>query len=69
MTEKTIQYFRVGKYAAEVEIDEIFDDTTWSPYISYDDALKLDRVRTALEKQDVAAAARAAKVFALTEIV
>ena len=68
MIEKTIQYFRVGKYAAEVEIDEIFDDTTWLPNISYDDALKLDRVRTALEKQDVAAAAREAKVFALTEI-
>ena len=68
MIEKTTQYFRVGKYTAEVEIDEIFDDTTWSPFISWDDALKLDRVRTALEKQDVEAAAREAKVFALTEI-
>lgn len=68
MTEKTIQYFRVGKYAAEVEIDEIFDGTTWSPYISYDDALKLDRVRTALESGNVAAAARDARVFELMEI-
>ena len=69
MTEKAIQYFRVGKYAAEVEIDDIFDDTAWSPYVSCDDALKLDRVRTALETNEVASAAREAKVLELTEIV
>ena len=68
MIEKTIQYFRVGKYAAEVEINEIFDGTAWAPYISYTDALKLDRVRTALEANDVVSAAREAKVFELMEI-
>jgi hypothetical protein len=35
----------------------IEDDTAWSPYLSPDDALKLDTVRLALRRGDLAEAA------------
>ncbi|MCV6607121.1 MAG: hypothetical protein OIF32_02820 [Campylobacterales bacterium] len=57
-----------GKYVAEVEVELIntkSDD--WSPYISADDALKLDNVRELLSKNDVASAKKYAKVYILSE--
>ncbi len=38
---------REGLYAAEVEIELIETDDGWSPYLSLDDAYKLDNVREA----------------------
>jgi len=40
----------------------------WSPYLSIDDARKLDEVRLALRRGDVAAASRYGRVFELTPI-
>jgi hypothetical protein len=68
MIERSTKYIHVGKYAAEVDVDLIVDETGWSPYLSHEDALKLDRVRRALKNGDAAAAARDARVFELTEI-
>ena len=31
-----------GKYVAEVEVEMIYTDEGWSPYLSLDDAYKLD---------------------------
>jgi hypothetical protein len=59
---------REGDYVAEVIIEFIEDETGWSPYVSEDDVLKLDRVRLALRRGDIAAAAREAKVFALKPV-
>ena len=39
-----------GQYVAEVDIDVIETDTGWSPYLSLDDAYKLDDVRSALRR-------------------
>jgi hypothetical protein len=36
---------REGKYVAEVDIELIDMDEGWSPYLSLDDAKKLDEVR------------------------
>jgi hypothetical protein len=68
MIERTTKLIHIGKYAAEVEVNLIVDETGWSPYLSHEDALKLDRVRRALKNQDIPAAAREAKVFELTEL-
>jgi hypothetical protein len=68
MIERTTKLIHVGKYAAEVEVDLIVDETGWSPYLSHEDALKLDRVRRALKDKDVTTAARDAKVYELTEV-
>ena len=42
-----------GQYVAEVEIEPIDTDEGWSPYLSLDDALKLDDVRNALRRKDL----------------
>jgi len=40
-------------------------DNDWSPYLSVDDAYKLDDVREALKRGDLEAIARHGRVFAL----
>ena len=55
MTRKTIKLIHEGKYAAEVPVELIDDETGWSPYLSLEDARKLDAVRRALRDGDVAA--------------
>jgi hypothetical protein len=60
MTRKSKQLIHEGKYAAEVAVDLIEDDTTWSPFLSPDDARKLDAMRLALRHGNVVEAASTA---------
>jgi hypothetical protein len=55
-----------GNYVAEVDIEIIDTNDGWSPYLSLDDALKLDDVREALKKGDIASASRTSRVFELS---
>jgi len=57
-----------GEYVAEVDVELIETDTGWSPYLSLDDAYRLDDVREALRRGDIRSAARAARVFNLTPV-
>ena len=57
-----------GNYVAEVDVELIDSDTGWSPYLSLDDAYKLDDVREALRQGDIKAASRLARVFSLTPV-
>ena len=59
---------REGDYVAEVEVELIDSDEGWSPYLSLEDAYKLDDVREALRKGDLDAAMRFARVFTLTPV-
>lgn len=59
---------REGEYAAEVEVDLIENEGDWGPFLSLDDAEKLDRVREALRRGDVDQASRLGKVFRLLPI-
>ncbi|MBI2528481.1 MAG: hypothetical protein HYV93_21170 [Candidatus Rokubacteria bacterium] len=59
---------REGPYAAEVDVELIEAGDGWSPYLSLDDARKLDAVREALRSGDIQAAARHARVFSLTPV-
>lgn len=65
---RTKEVIHVGDYAAEVPVELIEDDTGWSPYLSMEDAIKLDAVRTALEDEDVVAASKHARVFKLVPL-
>jgi hypothetical protein len=58
-----------GQYAAEVEVELIYEDQGWSPYLSLEDAYKLDDVRDAFRRGDIETAARLGKVFKLTPLV
>lgn len=68
MIGKTVKLIHEGRYAAEIPVELIEDETGWSPYLSVEEAKKLDSVRLALRRGDVAEAARHGQVFELTPI-
>lgn len=57
-----------GQFAAEVEVNLIETEDGWSPYLSLDDAYKLDDVRDALRRGDIKRAAKLARVYKLTPV-
>lgn len=57
-----------GQYVAEVDVELIHSDTGWSPYLSLEDAYRLDDVRDALRRGDVETACRLARVYTLTPV-
>jgi hypothetical protein len=57
-----------GQYVAEVKIELIDTDEGWSPYLSLEDAQKLDDVRDALRRGDVKSASYLARVYTLTPV-
>jgi hypothetical protein len=59
---------REGSYVAEVEVELIQTGDGWSPYLSRDDASKLDDVREALRREDIATASPLARVYSLTPV-
>ncbi len=67
-TKRHTKFVREGRYAAEVDVDLIEEGNGWSPYLSLDDARKLDEVRDALRRGDIEAASRHARVFNLTPV-
>jgi hypothetical protein len=57
-----------GGYVAEVDVELIEADEGWSPYLSVEDAYKLDDIRDALRRGDLQTAVKFARVFKLTPI-
>jgi hypothetical protein len=57
-----------GNYVAEVEVELTQTDDEWSPYLSVEEAYRLDDVREALRRGDVKSAARHARIFTLTPV-
>jgi len=57
-----------GQYAAEVVVELIEAEEGWSPYLSPADAFRLDEVRDALRRGDLARAARLARVYKLMPV-
>ena len=65
---KKLKLVHEGKYVAEVEVDPIDDDTGWAPYISIDDAKKMDAVRAALRGGRIDEASTYGRVFELQPV-
>lgn len=57
-----------GQYVAEVDVDLLETIDEWAPYLSLEDAYKLDDVREALRQGDVRTASRYGKVYTLTPV-
>ena len=57
-----------GDYVAEVDVELIYTDDEWSPYLSLRDAEKLDTVRVALQRGDFKVASALARVFELVPV-
>ncbi len=65
---KKTKYVHEGQYVAEVEVDLVEDETEWSPYLSIEDAYKLDDVRDALRQGDLQSAARYGRIYELRPV-
>ena len=62
------KYIHEGKYVAEVEVDVIEANEGWTPYLSLEDAYKLDDVREALRKGDISSASHLSRVYTLNPV-
>jgi len=68
-TKSTKRLVREGDYVAEVEVNLLEAEGGWTPYLSLDDAYKLDAVREALRAGDVKRASRLAnRVYRLMPV-
>lgn len=65
---KQTKLVQAGQYIAEVEVELIHTDDRWSPYLSLEDAQKLDEVRELLKKCDIKKASSLARVYTLTPV-
>ena len=63
-----IKFVHEGSYVAEVDIELIETGEGWSPYLSLEDAEKLDDVREALRRGDIDTARKLSKVYRLTPV-
>ena len=57
-----------GQYVAEVDVELIVTDDEWSPYLSLEEAGKLDDVREALRRGDLKKASRYGRIYTLTPL-
>jgi hypothetical protein len=62
---KKPNYVYEGQYVAEVDVELLEDETGWSPYLSIEDAYKLDDVRDALRCGDLESAAKYGRIYEL----
>ena len=69
-TKHSTKLVREGDLVAEVGVELLDEPNGWAPYISLDDAYRLDDIRAALPGGDVARAAQLAdRIYRLTPIV
>ncbi len=66
---KWTKFVHEGNYVAEVDVELLENPEGWSPYLSLEDAYRLDDVRAALRRGDVNAAVKYSRVFSLTPVV
>lgn len=66
---KRTKYVHVGEYVAEVDVELVETSADeWGPYLSLQDAYRLDDVRQLLKIGNIAEAAKHARVFTLTPV-
>jgi hypothetical protein len=70
MTTKAVQKLvREGDLVAEVDVHVLEAEGGWSPYLSLDDAYRLDDVRQALRAGDIKrASSLASRIYRLTPV-
>jgi len=65
---RKVKLVQEGHFVAEVEVELLEDETGWSPYLSVEDANKLDYVRVALRNGDISGAAQLARVYEMRPV-
>ncbi len=65
----TKRLVREGEFVAEVDVELVEAEGAWTPYLSLEDAYKLDDVRDALRAGDIVRASKLAdRVYRLTPV-
>ena len=68
-TKATKRLVREGDFVAEVDVNLIEADGGWAPYLSLEDAYRLDDVREALRSGDLRRASQlGSRVYKLTPV-
>jgi len=57
-----------GKYVAEVEVELLETEESWSPSLSLNEAYKLDKIRESLRQGDIKTVLEFGPVFTLTPV-
>ena len=57
-----------GQYIAEVDVELIETTEGWSPYLSVEDAYKLDDVREALRQGNIKKASQFGNIYTMTPV-
>jgi len=68
MNRRQEKFIHVGNFVARVEVDLVYNEDSWSPCLTLEDAQRLDKIRMALQKGDIKAAAQNAQIFQLTPV-
>lgn len=68
MNRHATKLIREGEYLTEAEVELIDSPESWGPYLSLEDAKRLDEARAALRCGDLTAAARIGRVFRLMPV-
>ena len=66
--QKRTKLVHEGSYVAEVDVELLEEPEGWSPYLSIEDAYRLDDVRQALRRGDIRTAAKFSRVYTLTPV-
>jgi hypothetical protein len=67
-TRKYTKIVNEGNYIAQVDVELLYADQGWSPYLSLEDAYKLDDVREALQRGDLKSASKLGRIYKLTRV-
>jgi hypothetical protein len=62
------KFVHEGVYVAEMEVHLMDSTEGWGPYLSVEEAEKLDEVREALRSGDLVKAKRLARVYRMTPV-
>ena len=62
------KFVHEGEYVAAVDVAWMEAEAGWAPYLSLEDAQKLDAVREALQRGDLKKASQLGHIFHLTPV-
>ncbi len=68
MVKQKTKYVHEGHYVAEVDIQLVEGAGGWAPYLSVEDAYKLDDVREALRRGDLESASQYGRIYELRPV-
>ncbi len=68
IAKQTTKLIQEGEFVAEVDVELIVTADEWSPYLSLQDAYKLDDMRQALRHSDLETASKLGRVYRLIPV-